>query len=124
MDAAQIPLAVTSGTPVKTILNPGNTCLLAMGAFGHISYRILLRGNTAVAVSGGTQGQVQTMLIMIQQAPAGGAEVTWPTNIIWTDQNGQVTDKAPFVDSQAGALTFATLMTLDGGKRYYGRAGF
>lgn len=118
MDKTQFPLAVTSGTPVKTILNPGDACPLAMGVFGHIAYRLLLRGNTAISVTGGVEGQAQTMLIMIQQAPAGGAEVTWPGNIIWAD------GKAPFVDSQAGAISFATIMTLDGGKRYYGRAGF
>lgn len=124
MDIGQLSSAVISGTPVRTVLNPAETCPLSLGAFGHIAYRVLLRSNTVISVSGGVVGQVQTMLIMIQQAPAGGAEVTWPTNITWTDQNGQVTDKAPFVDSQAGALMFATLMTLDGGKRYYGRAGF
>lgn len=118
MDDAQIPLDVDSGTPVKAILNPGDACPLAMGAFGHIAYRILLRSNTAISITGGTEGQMQTMLLMIQQAPAGGAEVTWPGNIIWTD------GKAPFVDSRAGAISFATIMTLDGGKRYYGRAGF
>ncbi|MCG4271732.1 hypothetical protein [Acetobacter senegalensis] len=85
MDAAQIPLAVTSGTPVKTLLNPGDSCALMMGAFGDIAYRVLLRGNTIISVSGGVEDQVQTMLLMIQQAPAGGAEVTWPGNIIWTD---------------------------------------
>ncbi|MDN7351748.1 hypothetical protein [Acetobacter senegalensis] len=118
MDDPNIPLAVVSGIPVKTTLNPGDACPLAMGAFGHIAYRLLLRGNTAISVTGGTEGQVQTMLLMIQQAPAGGAEVTWPDNIIWAD------GKAPFVDSQAGAISFATIMTLDGGKRYYGRPGF
>lgn len=118
MDEAQTPLAAARGTPVKTILNPAEACPLAMGAFGHIAYRILLRGNTAISVTGGAAGQVQTMLVMIQQAPAGGAEVTWPGNIIWAD------GKAPFVDSQAGAISFATIMTLDGGKRYYGRSGF
>lgn len=118
MDEAHIPLAVASGTPVKTVLNPGEACPLAMGAFGHIAYRILLRSNTAISVTGGAAGQVQTMLLMIQQAPAGGSEVAWPDNIIWAD------GKAPFVDSQAGVISFATIMTLDGGKRYYGRAGF
>lgn len=118
MDATQLQAAVTSGTPVKTILNPGDSCPLAMGAFGHIAYRILLRGNTAISVTGGAEGQAQTMLLMIQQAPAGGAEVTWPRNIIWAD------GKAPFVDSQSGSISFATVMTLDGGQRYYGRAGF
>lgn len=124
MDATQLWDAVTSGTPVKTILNPGDSCPLAMGEFGHIAYRLLLRGNTAISVSGGAQNQAQTMLVMIQQAPSGGAELTWPANLIWIDGNGQVSAKAPFVDSQPGALTFVTLMTLDGGKRYYGRAGF
>lgn len=124
MDVTQLRDAVTSGTPVKTILNPGDSCPLAMGGFGHIAYRVLLRTNTAISVSGSAQNQAQTMLVLIQQSPSGGAEVTWPTNIIWIDGNGQVSTKAPFVDSQPGALTFVTVMTLDGGKRYYGRAGF
>lgn len=118
MDATRLVSAVTSGIPVKTILNPQDNCALSMGAFGHIAYRLYLHGNIDISVSGGAVNQEQTMLVMIQQAPAGGAEVTWPDDIIWAD------NKFPFVDSQANAITFARIMTLDGGKRYYGRAGF
>lgn len=116
LSGGQVVDAITSGAPMTSVGLPGATCALSYAASGDNGYRIMLDTTCSLSLSGGQQGQIQIMRVLIIQPPSGNCLVTWPTNVIWP--NG-----APFVDSRAGAVMCAEIM-FDGDGRYYGRRIF
>lgn len=116
LSGAQLVDVVTSGAPMTTIVSPGDTYTLSYAASGDNGYRIMPDIACSLSLSGGEQGQIQIMRVLLIQPPSGNCVVTWPANVIWPDG-------APFVDSRSGSVTCAEIM-FDGDSRYYGRRIF
>ncbi|KXV68657.1 hypothetical protein AD951_09970 [Acetobacter malorum] len=115
LSGGQIVDAITNGAPVVTHVNPDTSCSLSFAAFGKVAHRLMPEQAIALSLTGGIDGQLQEMLVMVQQTATGNASVTLPESVIW---HGQV----PFIDTRAGAITFFLLWSLDGGNTVYGRA--
>lgn len=114
LSGGQIVDAVISGVPVETHVNPNAGCVLPFAACGKVAHRLLPAQAIALSLTGGVDGQLQEMLVMVQQTATGNASVTLPAGVIWRGE-------APFIDTRAGAVTFFLLWSLDGGNTVFGR---
>lgn len=112
---ARLNDAVESAIPVKAVLSPGAAYTAAFPAYGSACYRIVLDQDLTLAISGGTQGQYQELIIVVHQPVSGNCNMVLPSNVTWLG-------KPPFIDSRIGAVSIFKVITFDGGQTYLGTA--
>ena len=99
--------------PVVTVASSGTSQALTFAASGSRAYDVTLSANCSFTISGGTNGELQTVSLLIRGG-AGGFSVSLPTNVKWKGGS------APSVDTSAGSLFILRFQTSDGGSTYAG----
>lgn len=112
--SAYVTVTGGGGETVQAHGNAGSTETVDP-ANGNI-HTLTLDANLTLTLTGPASGVGCSILLKLTQDGTGGFTVTWPGSVVWPD------GVAPTIDPTAGAVTFVTLFTTDGGTIWYGFA--
>lgn len=80
---------------------------------GNVHEVTLTAAAVALTLAGATNGKACSLTLILHQDGVGGRAVTWPATVDWNE------GAAPVLSTAAGATDIVTLLTVDGGARWY-----
>ena len=113
MTGGQIVDRLSAGILVENRIVNDPAITLLFPKAGEISYRLLLQKSCGISLGQGQKGQLQRMMIILQQPCEGNCEVEFDASVRWQG-------KQPFIDTRELSVTVVELM-YDGNDNYYGR---
>jgi hypothetical protein len=109
-----LPSGGASATPVTTVATSGASQAIAFPVSGNAAFDITQTANCAITLTGGTEGQLQTVTLILRQNVTAGWSAALPAGVKWS---GGV---APAVNTLAGKIDVFTLSTPDAGATVFG----
>lgn len=108
------PDAVGGKILVTSVPSSGATEVISFPESGNISYDVTLTANCTFTVTGGTEGELQTITLILRQDGTAGRVATLPAVIKWP--NGV----APILNTAAGRIDVLKISTPDAGVTLFG----
>lgn len=106
-------VATATGASIHTASVSGAATINA--ANGAVQ-RLTLTGNATFSLTGAAAGSAVSLTVILVQDATGGRTVTWPGSVDWGSGG------APVLSTAGDADDVVTLMTIDGGTKWFGFA--